>query len=114
MQTDSRYVQVPQDRRALTRNDLDRGRAVTNISRGRWANADLHLLEHADTQWVVKDFRPRSFIVRNTIGRLLVSREIKGLRRLAGLNGVPAHAFRIDAHAIAYRFVPGTSLGLIS
>jgi hypothetical protein len=86
---------------------------ITTISHGRWANAHVELIEHAGSQWVLKDFRPRSFFVRNTIGRLLSSREIKGLRRLAGLSGVPAQAFRVDAYAIAYLFVPGVPLGLI-
>lgn len=114
MQAGLRDFQTPRDRQPLTRSDLDRWQAVTTVSSGRWANADLRLLEHDDDQWIVKDFRPRSFLVRNTIGRVLAAREIKGLKRLAGVRGVPAHAFRVDAHAIAYRFVPGTPLGLVS
>jgi len=80
------------------------------ISRGRWANAVLSLLRADGGQWIVKDFRPRSFVVRNTIGRFLIRRELRALARVAGLNGVPADAFRIDAHAIAYRHVPGITL----
>jgi RIO-like serine/threonine protein kinase len=59
---------------------------------------------------VVKDFRPRALAVRNTIGRLLIRREIRALRRLAGVAGVPTGAFRLDAHALAYGFVPGMPL----
>ncbi|MGH8647945.1 MAG: hypothetical protein ACREUP_01360 [Burkholderiales bacterium] len=80
------------------------------LSRGRWANAVLYLRGHEDGRWVVKDFRPRSFAVRNTIGRLLIRREMRALRRLAGVAGVPAGAFRVDAHALAYRFIPGVPL----
>jgi len=113
MQTDARHTRMPRERGALTRDDLDRCRAVTSISPGRWANANVRLVEESGAQWVVKDFRLRPFIVRNTIGRLLIMREVKGLQRLAGLEGVPGHAFRVDAHAIAYRFVPGTPLGIV-
>jgi RIO-like serine/threonine protein kinase len=80
------------------------------LSRGRWANAVLYLHRHGGELWVVKDFRPRSFAVRNTIGRLLIRRETRALRRLAGVAGVPAGAFRLDAHALAYVFVPGMPL----
>jgi RIO-like serine/threonine protein kinase len=80
------------------------------VSRGRWANAVLYVHRHAGKRWVVKDFRPRAFAVRNTIGRLLIRREIRALRKLAGVAGVPAGAFRLDAHALAYGFVPGAPL----
>ena len=33
---------------------------------------------------------------------------MRALRKVAGLPGVPADAFRIDAHALAYRYIPGT------
>lgn len=80
------------------------------LSRGRWANAVLYLHRRGGERWVVKDFRPRAFAVRNTIGRLLIRREMRALRKLAGLAGVPARAFRLDAHALAYGFVPGVPL----
>ena len=80
------------------------------ISPGRWANAVVRLIQRDGEQWVVKDFRSRAFVVRNTIGRFLVRREHHALSKVAGLAGVPADAFRIDAHALAYRYIPGTPL----
>ena len=100
---------TPAPRARITRNQLESA-AGKVISPGRWANAVLRVIQRDSEQWVVKDFRPRAFFVRNTIGRLLMRREIRALRRLAGLEGVPADAFRIDAHALAYRFIPGTPL----
>jgi RIO-like serine/threonine protein kinase len=82
------------------------------LSEGRWANAVLYRFEHAGHSWVVKDFRSRSFLVRNLIGRALVRREVGGLRKVDGTPGVPVGAFRVDAYALAYRFVPGLSLRL--
>lgn len=99
--------QVP--RHPITREQLEREPGQV-ISPGRWANAVLSLRRSDGEQWVVKDFRARSFVVRNTIGRLLVRREWRALHKLDGLAGVPAAAFRIDAHALAYHFIPGMPL----
>jgi len=99
----------PAPRAAITREELQSATGQV-ISPGRWANAVLRVIQRNGEQWVVKDFRPRSFIIRNTIGRLLVRREMRALRKLAGLPGVPADAFRIDAHALAYRYIQGTPL----
>ena len=93
----------------FTRAELEQG-PRRRLSEGRWANAVLYRFEHGGTSWVVKDFGSRSFLVRNLIGRLLVRREVGGLRRVDGIAGAPSGAFRVDAHALAYRFVPGLTL----
>ena len=93
----------------FTRADLERGNRH-QLHEGRWANAVLYTLEFGGARWVVKDFRPRSWPVRNVIGRLLIRREARGLRKLAGVRGAPEGSFRIDAFALAYRFVPGSGL----
>ena len=86
--------------------------APTRLLRdGRWANAQVFRVEAAGRAWVVKDFSRRRFWVRNTIGRLLLGRELRALRRLEGIDGVPQRAFRIDGHAIAAEFIPGVTLG---
>ena len=94
----------------FTREQFERARGEV-LSRGRWANAVLFLHRQGDRLWVVKDFRPRNVLLRNTTGRLLVGREVHALQRLAGVAGVPAGVFRLDAHALAYHFVPGSTLG---
>lgn len=93
----------------FSRADLERG-PRTVLSQGRWANAVLYLFEHGGARWVVKDFRPRGFLARNFIGRFLVGREFGALSRLAGIPATPQGAFRIDAYALAYRYVPGRDL----
>jgi len=80
------------------------------LNQGRWANAVLYLIERNGERWVVKDFAPRPGLVRATIGRLFVSREHAALCRLQGIAGVPRDPFRLDAHAVGYRFVPGNTL----
>src|SRR5262245_30536248 len=92
----SAFEKIPQaspPHAAITRDELDRPGGEV-ISQGRWANAVLRVIRRDGEPWIVKDFRPRTFIVRNTIGRLLVRREMRALSRLAGLSGVPADAVR--------------------
>lgn len=95
----------------FSRAHLERG-PRHRLSEGRWANAVLYRYERGGESWVVKDFAPRAFLVRNLIGRFLVRRELAGLRRVQGVAIAPRDAFRVDAHALAYRFVPGVSLRL--
>jgi predicted Ser/Thr protein kinase len=93
----------------FTRTDLERGPREI-LSEGRWANAVLYRFEHGGVAWVVKDFRPRARAVRLLIGRFLVHREFRALRRVAGIPATPQGVFRVDADALAYHFVPGRSL----
>jgi RIO-like serine/threonine protein kinase len=93
------------------RTELEQG-PKRRLSEGRWANAVLYRYEHRGESWVVKDFSSRAPLVRHVIGRFLIRREFGWLRRVDGLAAAPSGAFRIDAHALAYRFVPGTSLRL--
>ncbi|MCC7547971.1 MAG: hypothetical protein IT532_09405 [Burkholderiales bacterium] len=80
------------------------------LNQGRWANAVLYLVEHGGERWVVKDFAARPWLVRATIGRLFVAREHDALHRLQGIAGVPRDPFRLDAYAVAYRYVAGNTL----
>lgn len=59
---------------------------------------------------VVKDFRSRGVVVRNTIGWFSVWREGRALARLAGLSGIPELIGTIDRFAIAWVFVEGEPL----
>lgn len=80
------------------------------LREGRWANARVLRASIGGVDWTVKDFSARSWWVRNLIGRFLLARELRALRRLAGIEGVPAQAFRVDAFAIAARYVAGVTL----
>lgn len=80
------------------------------LREGRWANARVVKATIGGADWTVKDFGSRSWWVRNLFGRWLLRRELRALRKLAGVDGVPAQAFRVDAFAIAARFVPGVTL----
>lgn len=85
----------------------------TLLRDGRWANARVERAEIAGRRWVIKDFAPRAWWVRNSIGRLFVRRELATLRCLHGIDGVPPDAFRLDAHAIAFGYIDGETLGRV-
>jgi protein-S-isoprenylcysteine O-methyltransferase Ste14 len=83
------------------------------LREGQWANARVELVHIGGLDWTVKDFSPRSWWVRNSIGRFLLARELRALQRLHGLTGVTADSFRIDDFALAARFLPGRSLAQV-
>jgi len=80
------------------------------LNQGRWANATVFIHEQGGAQWVVKDFIDCPLLYRKTVGRFMVGHELSALERLRGLSSIPADAFRVDACALAYRFVPGKEL----
>jgi RIO1 family len=86
---------------------------ATLLRDGRWANARVSRVHVAGREWVVKDFAPRAWWVRNTIGRLFVRRELATLERLHGIDGVPPNPFRLDAHAIVFGYLEGETLGKV-
>lgn len=83
------------------------------LSRGRAANADVRLLDISGQRWVVKDFSACPWLIRNTLGRWMIGRELRALQRLAGIPGIPGHARRIDVYAFAYHFIEGRPLAKV-
>jgi RIO-like serine/threonine protein kinase len=94
---------------AFTRSQLDSAERQL-LRDGRFANARVEKLRIGGKEWIFKDFSSRSFLVRHTVGRFLLGREVSALRRLQGIDGIPSDAFRVDAFAMAARFVPGRAL----
>jgi hypothetical protein len=97
------------DSKPFTREQFGAAQGMV-LREGRWANAQVVRATLDGTDWTVKDFGARAWWVRNLFGRWLLRRELRALRKLAGIEGVPAQAFRVDAFAIAARFVPGVTL----
>ena len=93
---------------------FDRAALVTAerqlLRNGRFANARVERVRIDGTDWIFKDFASRAFLVRHTVGRFLLGREVRALRRLEGLRGIPSQAFRLDGSSMAARFVPGRAL----
>jgi len=85
----------------------------TVLNAGRFANARVSLCRVGDGQWIVKDFSPKAWIIKNTYGQWTLYRELKALQKLQGLRGVPQDAYRVDLYAIAFRYVPGRVLAKV-
>ncbi|MCP5058812.1 MAG: hypothetical protein GY937_19085 [bacterium] len=101
----------PPIRSALpSRSELDRlPRELLN--RGGRRNPDVYCIEVSGTQLVVKDFAPRSALVRRTLGPWVTSREARAWQVLDGHPSVPAFRGRIDALAFAVEYRPGRRMG---
>lgn len=97
---------------AFSRADFQRAERSL-LREGQWANARVERVHIGGHDWTVKDFSPRAWWVRNSVGRFLLRRELRALALLRGLDGVSPQAFRIDAFAMASRFQPGRSLAQV-
>lgn len=79
--------------------------------RGRNATkADVLLYEIQGRRLAVKDYTPRPAWIRNTVGRLLVRREVAAYRAAAGIPEVPALLGRIGPFAFATAWVDARPL----
>ncbi len=95
---------APFSRDALARVTL------RTLSRGRWGNADVLLIETDDGPAIVKDFAPRRAVVRTLLGRWLIRRDDRAYRALTAHSAVPRLLGAIDALAFAVEYRPGTRL----
>jgi hypothetical protein len=81
---------------------------------GRFANARVERVRIDGVDWIFKDFSSRGFFVRHAIGRFLLGREVRALRRLEGIRGIPSMAFRVDAFAMARVEAPEVSTAYLA
>ncbi|MCP4039720.1 MAG: hypothetical protein GY944_09425 [bacterium] len=94
----------------LDRRDVA-GSTTQVLHRGNWANPDVLLVETSrGGEVVVKDYTPRSRLVRETYGRWITGREARAYRLLEGSPGVPALMGRLDSLALVIEYRPGTRM----
>ncbi len=84
------------------------------IQKGKWGNSDVYLHEHGSDLYVVKTFAHHPAFIRNTIGRLLISREYKALKRLSKCIGTCNNAVRVGKFTLSYKYVKGQNLSSFS
>jgi serine/threonine protein kinase len=93
---------------------LDRAILLAHVERtlhrGGWGNPDVLLARVDGHPVVVKDYAPRAFLVRHTLGRWLTAREQRAHRRVADLDAVPNWLGRVDGLAFALEYRPGRAL----
>ena len=67
--------------------------------------ADILVYRSAGGEIAVKDYGPRSFLMRQLLGRYLIRREAAAYRAAAGIPGLPRFVGRIGAYALATEWV---------
>jgi len=95
--------------------DMTYADAVTGIekylTRGKFAKADVFIARYRGLRFIVKDFEKRGFWERNLIGRIVIGRESRAYRALAGIEGLPARFKRLTPFSLAIEYLEGRDLG---
>ena len=81
------------------------------LARGNsFTQADIYELHYNENPVILKDFFKRPWIIRASIGRFFVYREIKALKKLATISNVPAYLGMVDKYAFMMEKVKGSRL----
>ncbi len=81
------------------------------ISSDNFAKADVFIAGWRGERFVLKDFGRKGFLERNLIGRVVIGREFRSYRALAGVDGLPARFKRLNPYALAVEYLEGRDLG---
>ena len=88
--------------------------AMKIIQTGKLGNCDVYLHEHNSDLFVVKTFAHHPPFIRNTIGRFLIAREYKALKRLSACIGTCDNAIRLGKFTLSYKYIEGQNLSSFS
>lgn len=83
----------------------------TVLVKGRFSKADVFVARPDGARILVKDFAQKGFWERNLIGRVVIGREVRAYRALAGVDGLPRRFKRLSSFALAVEFLEGTDFG---
>ena len=81
------------------------------LVKGKFMKADVFLTRTGGQRVIVKDFGNKGFFERNLVGRLIIGRELRAYRALAGIDGLPSKYQRLTPFAIAVEYLEGRDLG---
>ncbi len=97
--------------------DLSYDAASSNVERvlvrAKSLKADIFITRFRGHRFLVKDFGKKGFFERNVIGRIIIGREVRAYRALAGIEGLPAQYKLLSPFAIAIQYLDGRDLGAI-
>lgn len=99
---------------ALTREGVEAAAPLRTLSGRNVSKADLRVVRVGGRTVAVKDYRARPFLVRNTVGRLLVGRECRAYAAADGLDGLAPFLGRVDAFALATAWIDATPLSALA
>jgi predicted Ser/Thr protein kinase len=95
--------------------DLSYYEAAANLEKilvkGRRLKADVFITRFRGQRFVVKDFGKKGLLERNLVGRVVIGREIRAYRVLAGIDGLPSQFKRLSPFSIAIEYLKGRDLG---
>ncbi len=95
--------------------DLSYDEAAANLEKvlvkGRLLKADVFVTRFRGQRFVVKDFGKKGFLERNLVGRVIIGREIRAYRALAGIEGFPSQFKRLSPFSIAIEYLEGRDFG---
>lgn len=82
-----------------------------HLTRGKFAKADVFIASYRGQRFIIKDFGNRGLWERNLIGRIVIGREARAYRALAGVEGLPARFKRLTPFSLAIEYLEGRDLG---
>ena len=98
--------------------DLTYSNAVLSIekslTKGKFAKADVFIANVRGRRLIVKDFGTKGLLERNLIGRIVIGRELRAYRELAGIYGLPSQFKRLSPFSLAIEYLEGQDLGRIA
>lgn len=100
------------DTKPFTKEDL-KNADVQLLRDGRWGNACVSVATVNGKRWTIKDFSNRHWAVKNSFAKFVLWRELKAVRKLQGLKGVPTQAFMVTPHMLAIEYIPGRVLARV-
>jgi len=80
------------------------------LREGKYANSIVYRFETGGRQLVLKEFYSRSWLIRNTVGRVLTARETRALHSLSQVPGIPGDIRRIGPCALTMEFISGETI----
>ena len=81
------------------------------LVKGSLLKADVFITRFRGQRFVVKDFGGKGFFERNLVGRMVIGREIRAYRALAGIEGLPSLFKRLSPFSLAIEYLEGRDLG---
>ena len=87
-------------------------RTVRPLHVGSGLQSSVYLVEADGQLWAVKDFSGAPANFRRFVAPILVARECKALRHLAGVPGIPRFGGKLDALAFATQFIAAKPLDM--
>ena|GEM_PF-403829 len=84
---------------------------VRRVHQGRSiAQANIDLIRIDDKNFILKDFYHHNALVRALWGKRIIAREARILKRLQGIEGIPAFIGRIDQYCLVMEYIEGGRL----